>query len=566
MTKLAIPAAALEQHLIALGKTGSGKSSKLRVIVEHELDNDVPVTILDPKGDWWGLKSSADGKHAGYPIVIFGGGHADVPLNPRAGAQVAELIATGNRPSLIDLSDFTVGERTRFFLDFAPTLFKVTRGRRKLVIDEVHNFAPQGKVIDVDAGKMLHWANRLASEGRGKGITLIAASQRPQKVHKDFVTSCETLIACRVIHKLDRDAIKDWIDGCADPALGKQVLTELANMKREEAWVWSPEIEFGPVCISFPMFKTYDSFKPQAADAAKLKGWAEVDLEDVRSKLAAVVKEAEANDPAILRKRVAELERQLKATPAPAAKVSKEDLKQARDDGHFAGTAQAYAAIAKKFRTVARSGDYLLSIMSAFAEDLERSTRGDAYRPPQVAIHPQKSVLPETRKALETVAKTAIAKSNGAGEELPKGEAAVLQACIQYPDGLRREQLTVLTAYKRSSRDSYIQRLRERGFVEADGDRVIATDAGRAAMPDAEPLPTGEELQEFWRNKLPAGERKILEVLIDKYPDSIARGDLDEPTGFQRSSRDSYLQRLRAKQLITEPSRGEVRASEELFG
>jgi len=58
----------------------------------------------------------------------------------------------------------------------------------------------QGKVLDVDAGKMLHWSNRLASEGRGKGIALLAASQRPQKVHKDFLTSCETLIAMRVIH------------------------------------------------------------------------------------------------------------------------------------------------------------------------------------------------------------------------------------------------------------------------------------------------------------------------------------------------------------------------------
>ena len=98
-----IPEAALAQHIIALGKTRSGKSSKLRVIVEDLLEREQPVCIIDPKGDWWGIKSSADGKHAGYPVVIFGGEHADVALNPRAGAAVAELIATGNRPSLIDL-------------------------------------------------------------------------------------------------------------------------------------------------------------------------------------------------------------------------------------------------------------------------------------------------------------------------------------------------------------------------------------------------------------------------------------------------------------------------------
>jgi hypothetical protein len=139
------------------------------------------------KGDWWGLKSSADGKRAGYPVIIFGGEHADVPINALSGKHVAELVATGNRPFIIDLGGWMVGERTRFFIDFASTFFRHTRGPRHLAIDEVHNFAPQGKVHDPDAGKMLHWANRLASEGAGKGITLLSASQRPQKVHKDYL-------------------------------------------------------------------------------------------------------------------------------------------------------------------------------------------------------------------------------------------------------------------------------------------------------------------------------------------------------------------------------------------
>ena len=46
-----------------------------------------------------------------------------------------------------------VGERTRFWIDFASTLFKLTLGMRWLVVDEVHNFAPKGKIMDPDAGK-----------------------------------------------------------------------------------------------------------------------------------------------------------------------------------------------------------------------------------------------------------------------------------------------------------------------------------------------------------------------------------------------------------------------------
>lgn len=314
MAKLPIPEAVLDQHVVALAKTRSGKSSNLRVLFEHLLDEGKPAGVIDPKGDWWGLKSSADGKKAGYPIVIFGGEHADVPITEHSGAHVAELVSTGNRPYIIDLKGWMPADRTRFWVAFASTMFKLSKGNRWLVIDEVHNFAPKGKVFDIESGMALHWANRIASEGLGMGLHLIVASQRPQKVHNDLLTSCETIFAMRVIHKADRDAISDWIKGCGDDKLGAEVLNSLASLKRGEAWVWSPEIGFGPQRIQFPMFHTYDSFKAREDEAPeRLKGWASVDLDEVRSKLATVVEEAKANDPKALRKRVTELERELQA-------------------------------------------------------------------------------------------------------------------------------------------------------------------------------------------------------------------------------------------------------------
>jgi DNA helicase HerA-like ATPase len=140
-----IPEAVLTQHFVTLGKTRSGKSSTMRLLVERLLDLNKPVCIIDPKGDWWGLKSSADGKRAGYPVMIFGGEHADWPLNEHAGAAVAELLATGNRTAIIDLGGWMVGERTRFFIKFASTFFRLIRGPHWLAIDEVHNFAPKAR-------------------------------------------------------------------------------------------------------------------------------------------------------------------------------------------------------------------------------------------------------------------------------------------------------------------------------------------------------------------------------------------------------------------------------------
>jgi hypothetical protein len=576
-----IPQSALTQHIIALGKTGSGKSSKLRVLVEQLLERDAPVCIIDPKGDWWGLKSSADGKRSGYPIVIFGGEHADVPLNAHAGAQVAELVATGNRSCLIDLGGWMVGERTRFFIDFAAALFKLSRGARHLVIDEVHNFAPQGKILDPDAGKMLHWANRLASEGRGKGLTIIAASQRPQKVHKDFLTSCETLIACKVIHKLDRDSIKDWIDGCADPAKGREVLASLAQMKKPEAWCWSPEIDFGPELVTFPMFKTYDSFKPQAADVGKLAGWATVDLDQVKAKLATVLEQAKKNDPAELRNRIAELERQVKTkTDVAPNGYSKEHLNEACDRAERDAAARAGRRLATDFsQALSRIEQTIVQGLTDFARDFRKimATEQEVMRaacalplpdgvpkPAAAGDHARRMRSPVPARAAPA-AERGRKPASGSSSSLPQGERATLAACIQYPEGLARSQLTVLTGYKRSSRDTYIQRLRERAFVITQGDRVVATDDGIAAMPDAEPLPRGKDLQDFWMSRLPDGERKVLAFLINSYPDAVERSAIDEATGYQRSSRDTYLQRMRAKQLVVDVDRGHVRAAEILF-
>lgn len=551
-----IPTAIFAQHIAVLGKTGSGKSSVLRLAVEQLLDDKQPVCIIDPKGDWWGLKSSASGKSAGYPVVIFGGEHADVPINAHSGSHVAELIATGNRPCIIDLGGWMVGERTRFFIDFASTLFRTTRGKRYIVIDEVHNFAPQGKVLDPDAGKMLHWSNRLASEGRGKGLTILSASQRPQKVHKDFLTCAETLIAMRVIHKLDRDAIKDWIDGAGDPAKGKEVLDTLAGMKRGEAWVWSPEIGFGPKRVTFPIFGTYDSFAPKANDGTtKLKGWASVDLAEVSAKLAKVVEEAKANDPAELRKQIADLKRQLAAKPAAVDKGAIDRAVAERDrhwKGELAKAEKAHGSIVNRLTKI-----HQLSTLN-----------GDA----TIAISPPKNIgvtipkisRPPLSSGVTTVSRKSIAQDQSTDPSLPKGEAAILSALIQYPDGLDRSQLTVLTGYKRSTRDAYIQRLGERGYATASGGRVQVTPDGQAALPNVKPLPTGEALQEFWQSRLPEGERAILDVLIGAYPEAVSRDEISEITGYKRSTRDAYIQRMTAKQII-DVKAGGVSASENLF-
>lgn len=95
------PAAALANHIAILGKTGSGKTSTAKLIVEQIVDDGDRVCILDPlKSDWWGLISSADGKTPGLPFQILGGPRAErrLPESDRIrvrNARHVNLEATG---------------------------------------------------------------------------------------------------------------------------------------------------------------------------------------------------------------------------------------------------------------------------------------------------------------------------------------------------------------------------------------------------------------------------------------------------------------------------------------
>lgn len=577
-----IPAGVFDQHIILLGKTRSGKSTAMRVLAEGRMDADEPVCIIDPKGDWWGIKSSADGKKAGYPIVIFGGEHADVPINEHSGSAVAELIATGNRSCLIDLGGWMVGERTRFFVRFASTLFKLSRGQRHLLVDEVHNFAPQGKIMDPDSGKMLHWANRLASEGLGRGIAMIAASQRPQKVHKDFLTSCETLIVKQVIHKLDRVAVKDWIDGCADPDKGREVMVSLAQLKRPQAWIWSPEIDYGPVQIDFPMFKTFDSFKPQKAGAVKLQGWADVDLAEVTAKLLKVVEEAKANDPAELKRRIAELERQVKISPAPVH-IDPAAADRAYKDGFDAGAAQAvekgfdqgYAAassaIAGIVTGVLKAGDEFMVQLRQAADTISKTPKPKASAADTLRATPIRGAegrLSHYEYSRTKPVSTPVRIPVKTGEKLLSGlsrpqqlildKLAWLESLGLYP--APKETLAAIcdVSPASSSYTNNLGALRTAGLIRyPSGGMVDFTDAGSRA---ANPIESNGEIHEHWLGIVTRPRRAILEELLKHHPKAIAKDVLAERIGVSAgsSSYTNNLGGLRTLGAIDYPSVGMV--------
>lgn len=176
---------------------------------------------------------------------------------------------------------------------------------------------------------------------------------------------------------------------------------------------------------------------------------------------------------------------------------------------------------------------------------------------------PGVTYAPDPRPASNPILRIkAPAEASG---DLSAGERRVLAAIAQYPAGITREHLTVLTGYKKSTRDLYVQRLSRLELVAPREGRIFATPAGMNALGVFEPLPTGDALREYWLEKLPEGEAVVLEAVVRAWPHAAARAALEQATGYKKSTRDLYLQRLIRRELVEDAGPGLVRATSLLF-
>lgn len=545
MSKHPIPNDALDDRLAFVGTSGSGKTYNAGGAVERLLASGARVVIVDPLDVWWGLRLSADGKSASrFSLPIFGGAHGDLPLNEHAGKLIGETVATMAESCIVSLGGLpSKSAERRFMLTFLEAIYRHASGNPvHLIFDESDLWAPQKSSEPMLQSRM----EEIVRRGRVRGFIPWLITQRPAVLSKDVLSQVDGLVAFKLTSSQDRDAIGNWVEGQADKDQWKLIWASMASSARGTGVVWLPARGILETS-AFPAKTTFDSSRtPKRGEKRNTAVLKPVDLGKLKERLATVESETKANDPAALKAELAKLRKDLASRPTqPVADP------QAEQRGYERGLSEGLA------KSESRAKAALSAVVSRAEAALEAARAGlaglDSPRPPTIQAPSRRPVATATR-----------ANGNGAAH-LPPGEKAVLIAAAQFGT-VEREQLTVLTGYKRSSRDAYIQRLREKGLIVVNGGAVEPTDAGLAALPpDYEPLPSGHELQDFWRARLPEGERRVLDVLISAYPDSVARPDIDAATGYQRSSRDSYLQRMKAKRLWESDGSG-VRASEALFG
>src|SRR6266403_1256614 len=238
-----LPADALDDRIAIVGTAGSGKTYAAKGFVERLLDIGARVAIVDPLGVWWGLRASADGSAAGYPVVVFGGRHADVRITAEMGPALGRLIAREALVCVVDLSELgSNAARRRFMAAFSEALYEANEEPLHLVLDEADLWAPQRPIKGWEG--LLGHIEEIVRRGRVRGFIPWLITQRPAVVHKDVLSQADILIAMKLTSSQDRDAIGGWIEGQADRQEGKRILGDLPRLQRGEGYIWAPGTGF----------------------------------------------------------------------------------------------------------------------------------------------------------------------------------------------------------------------------------------------------------------------------------------------------------------------------------
>ena len=257
-SKLSLPVEAWRWTFADLGIKGSGKTYVASDLAEEMMKNNIPILVIDPLGIWWGLRVGADGSSKGYPVVIFGGEHRDIPIPTRIDSKskfpqvdeerlklMVKSILQAGISAVVDTSEFSKHMQRRASTIILRELFQINKsyGKRHVFLEEVDTLAPQR--LSGELNESFGAVDEIVRRGGNflLGATLI--SQRPAVVNKDILTQCNCLIILRILAKLDKDAVSSWVKEISgrDPKEYAKWYDSLKDLCNGQGWIWHPETD-----------------------------------------------------------------------------------------------------------------------------------------------------------------------------------------------------------------------------------------------------------------------------------------------------------------------------------
>jgi hypothetical protein len=312
-------------------------------------------------------------------------------------------------------------------------------------------------------------------------------------------------------------------------------MESMARLATGQAWIWSPALE---LCsqVQVRLKHTFDSsITPKMGQAPRQpKRLAEVDLQQLKGKMAASVEQAKANDPKLLKARIAELE---KAAAKGGQQQGKTD--QAAVDRAVAAAVKRVEAEWAKER---KSWNRLLGESAAVLHKIEKLCGGDlvdrmlgidsAPTPSLPSLPSVPSAAPRPRVSPPR----AVSADNGDASTLSKAERAILAAFYWLKDEeATPAKVAFYSDYSAGSSTSNnaLGKLRH-GFVS--GWRITPEGIAAAEALGVGEKPPGETLLTWLKGRLGRAECAMLDALVAAHPQRLTAAEIGQASGYSVGS------------------------------
>lgn len=536
-----------------IAKRGAGKTYTAMKLAEEMLIVGAQVVAIDPVGNWYGLRLGANGKPAeGLDIKILGGRNGDIPLEHTAGALVAKTIVETGMSAILDLSHLAKIKQQRFITEFAAALLEFRKrapAAMHIFWEEAYRFMPQ-KMSKGSKNEMLEATEELVTMGRNFGIGGTIICQRAAQISKTVLTQASILIAMNTTGLTDKKVIEAWIDFHSAPNLDSGALSKL---KKGEAIIWWPE-EFGLKRVKVSKKKTYDaSSTPKFGEKTRKRKLKAINLAALEVSMAETIEKAKNEDPRLLRRRIAELEKKLaarKETPAETIVEKVVEVPVMKDS--------TLEQLKRSVVDLQKLANEISAVASSAPQVKKRTER----------LAPARKLA--ARPATRSPAKPAPFMTD-ADFRLPRGAMAMLKALAAIsPGGLTKKQVALGAGMKSSGGTfgTYWSKLNIAKFIKEKNRNWYITEEGMGFLGDDIPTQpdSPEEKIDFWCERVPGKAKEMLRHLFLYHDQEFSKLELGDALGMEHTGGTfgTYLSKLTSNNLVVKTSLG-YKISEDMF-
>lgn len=568
---------AIEERMQVLGNSGSGKSHVVRCICE-QANGKVQQIIISPKKEFVTLREKFNYIHVGTKTERS---TPDIELNTRYAGQLALRILETGMDAIIEFSE-SPKDRVKYVRNFIEGLMEAQEHLWHpvmIVIDEIDIWAPEkghgeaeslGAIVD------------LAARGRDKGFFLVAATQKLPKFNKDVASELNIKFIGKV--SLDNDQTR----AAQELGIPTKEKTKLKNLGRPlfHFYAFGPGLSDEVIkMVSLPVQTTHVSGykrnkmqKPIPTPAA---------IQKIVSQFSDLPQEAEKElkTKQDLHNKITEQHKEIVLLKRQQPKQDPESLQKSYDQGFNEAVKQIKPQFEKQItelKSNLRAFKPIISRLCSIGKELSSYDElipdidkileiktNEIQLPKEIKLPIHTSTEPKEIKQ-STIQVTTIEPLSIDGIELTGPETKILTAIVQRNNHTgSRAQISLMSGYsiKSSGFTKPLGHLRKLGLITYDSG-LTATDSGIDILGEYTPLPTDSEtICRYWLDKVKGPERRILEPIIEAYPNVISREDCAEKAGYSVTSSGftKPLGHLRKMGLVEYISTTELKATKELF-